>query len=130
MFKRILVAYDEGKAAAKALGTAIDLAKATSGEIYIASAYLTEDNPGRLEFLAKLQSEAVKKVTEQGLVAHRRLEAGERSLGKVITRIAEESKADVVVMGTNNRGAIGRIMFGSVSDFLLHNLTCPVMIIK
>ncbi len=130
MFKRIMVAYDEGKAAAKALGTAIDLAKATSGEIYIVSAYLREDNPTRLEFLAKIQSEAAQKVTEQGLVAHRRLEAGERSLGKVITKIAEESKADVVVMGTNNRGAIGRIMFGSVSDFLLHNLTCPVLLIK
>lgn len=130
MFKRILVSYDEGQAAARALSTAIDLAKATSGEIYIASAYLTDDNPSRLEYLAKLQSDAAAKVTEQGIIAHRRLESGARSLGKVIAKIAEESKADVLVMGTNNRGAIGRFMFGSVSDYLLHNLNCPVMIIK
>ena len=130
MFKKILVAYDEGGVAGKALEAAIELARLSSGEIYIASAYLTDDNPHRFEFLAKIQSEAAAKVTGQGLVAHRKMEAGSRSLGKIIAKIAADNQVDVVVMGTNNRGAVGRFLLGSVSEYLLHNLTCPVLLVK
>jgi len=130
VFKKILVAYDEGGVAKKALETAIQLAQLSSGEIYIASAYLTDDNPSRFEFLAKIQSEAAAMVVEAGVVAHRRMESGPRSLGKVIANMVADNQADVVVMGTNNRGAVGRFMFGSVSEYLLRNLTCPVLVVK
>lgn len=130
MFEKIMVAYDEGPVAAKALEMAIQLAKLSSGEIFIASAYLDDDNPSRFDFLVKIQSEAAAKVAEQGITAHRRMESGARSLGKVITKIAADTGADVVVMGTNNRGAVGRFMFGSVSEYLLRNLSCPALLVK
>ncbi|MEQ8201394.1 MAG: universal stress protein [Syntrophomonadaceae bacterium] len=130
MFNKILVAYDEGQVAAKALETAIDLAKLVSAEIYIASAYLNDDNPSRFDFLVKIQSEAAARVAGQGITAHRRMEAGARSLGKVIAKIAADTGADIVVMGTNNRGAVGRFMFGSVSEYLLRNLSCPALVVK
>lgn len=130
MFDKILVAYDEGSIAAKALETAIGLAKLSSGEIYIASAYLYDDNPSRFDSLARLQSEAAARVAAEGIAAHRKIEAGTRSLGKVIAKIAEDNAIDIVVMGTNNRGMVGRFMFGSVSDYLLRNLTCPSLIVK
>lgn len=130
MFDKILIAYDEGQAAAKALETAIGLAKLSSGEIYIASAYLNDDNPSRFDFLAHIQSEAAARVAGAGITAHRRMEAGSRSLGKVIAKIAADVGADIVVMGTNNRGAVGRFMFGSVSEYLLRNLGCPALVVK
>ena len=130
MFEKIMVAYDEGPVAAKALEMAIQLAKLSSGEIFIMSAYLDDDNPSRFEFLVKIQSEAAAKVTDQGITAHRRMESGARSLGKVIVKIAADAGADVVVMGTNNRGAVGRLMFGSVSEYLLRNLRCPALVVK
>ena len=130
MFNKIMVAYDEGPVAAKALEMAIQLAKLSSGEIFIVSAYLDDDNPSRFEFLVKIQSEAAAKVTDQGITAHRRMESGARSLGKVIVKIAADAEADVVVMGTNNRGAVGRLMFGSVSEYLLRNLSCPALVVK
>lgn len=130
MFNKIMVAYDEGPVAAKALDIAIQLAKLSSGEIFIASAYLDDDNPSRFDFLVKIQSEAAAKVADQGIPAHRRLESGARSLGKAIAKVAADTGADVVVMGTNNRGAVGRFMFGSVSEYLLRNLSCPALVVK
>ncbi|MEA4926100.1 MAG: universal stress protein [Syntrophomonadaceae bacterium] len=130
MFKRIMVAYDEGKASDRALDAAIELAQATSGEIYIVSAYMTVDNPSRREYLEKLQTEAAKKVDQKGLTTFKKLEAGGKVLGETLARIADDLKADIVIMGSNNRGAVGRVVFGSVSDYLSHNLSCPVLIIK
>jgi len=130
MFNKIMVAYDEGPVASKALEMAIQLAKLSSGEIFIASAYLDDDNSSRFDFLVKIQSEAAAKVADQGIIAHRRMESGARSLGKVIVKIAADNGADVVVMGTNNRGAVGRFMFGSVSEYLLRNLSCPALVVK
>ncbi len=130
MFKKIMVAYDEGKASDRALDAAIELAQATSGEIYIVSAYMTVDNPTRREYLEKLQTEAAKKVEQKGLAAFKKLEAGGKVLGETLARIADNLKVDIVIMGSNNRGAVGRVVFGSVSDYLSHNLSCPVLIVK
>jgi Universal stress protein UspA and related nucleotide-binding proteins len=125
-----MVAFDEGKAADKALDTAIELAQATSGEIYIVSAFMTVDNPTRREYLEKIQTAAAQKVSQKGIQVFNKLEAGGKVLGETIAQIAHDLKVDLVVMGSNNRGAVGRVMFGSVSDYLSHNLSCPVLIVK
>lgn len=130
MFKKIMVAYDEGKAANRALDTAIGLAKAASGEIYIVSAYMTVDNPTRREYLEKIQSAAADKVAQEDIAVFKKIEAGGKILGETIVKIAEDLNADIVVMGSNNRGVVGRLMFGSVSDYISHNIGCPVLIVK
>lgn len=130
MLKKIMVAYDEGKVAAKALDKAIELAQATSGEIYIACAYMTVDNPIRRELLEKLQAQAAAKVVDAGIVAHTKIASGDKELGKTLARMAEDLQVDLVVTGTNNRGAVGQFMFGSVSKFILRNVTCPVLVVK
>lgn len=130
MFQKIMVAFDEGKAADKALDTAIELARATSGEIYIVSAYMTVDNPARQEYLEKIQTDAAQKVSQKGIKVFNKLEAGGKVLGATLAQAAQVLKVDIVVMGSNNRGAVGRVMFGSVSDYLSHNLSCPVLIVK
>lgn len=130
MLKKIMVAYDEGVVSDKALDTAIELAQATAGEIYLVSAYMSVDNPTRHELLEEIQAEAAEKVAQAGIIVHQHIEAGGKELGKTIAKIAEDLYVDMVVMGTNNRGAVGRLMFGSVSEYLLHNAACPVLIIK
>lgn len=130
MFKKIMVAYDEGGASDKALDAAIELARATTGEIYIVSAYMTVDNPTRPEYLEKIQSQAAKKVAKEGITVFKKLEAGGKVLGETLSQIADDLKVDIVIMGSNNRGTVGRFMFGSVSDYLSHNLGCPVLIVK
>jgi len=34
------------------------------------------------------------------------------------------------VIGSNNRGAIGELMFGSVSKHVLRYAACPVLVVK
>jgi nucleotide-binding universal stress UspA family protein len=42
--------------------------------------------------------------------------------------LAEEERADAVVLGSGHRGALGRVMAGGVAERLLHGAPCPVAV--
>ena len=46
-----------------------------------------------------------------------------------IIETAREWKADLIVMGSHGRGFWGRAIIGSVSDAVVHQAECPVMVI-
>ncbi|KAL3591108.1 hypothetical protein D5086_009748 [Populus alba] len=48
----------------------------------------------------------------------------------VICEVAEKLQVDVVVMGSHGRGLIKRAFLGSVSNHCVHNIMCPVLIVK
>ncbi|KAF1805777.1 hypothetical protein V8B55DRAFT_1488855 [Mucor lusitanicus] len=47
-----------------------------------------------------------------------------------ILRKAKEIKADVVLMGARKMGTIKRTLLGSVSDYIVHNCPCTVIVTK
>ena len=47
----------------------------------------------------------------------------------VVLRIAENLKADVLVVGRRGSSLVERLMLGSVADRLAHEATCPVLIV-
>lgn len=150
MFKKILVAYDDGFLAYKALLTAIELAKNISGEIIIGSACTTPVhdweriaamvgvfNGGdanetfheiNQKYMEKIQAEAVEKVLEANIPVQSAVKKG--NPGSVLTQMAQDFEVDLIVMGSHNRGSIGQFFLGSVSNYVLHNTECPVLIIK
>jgi nucleotide-binding universal stress UspA family protein len=50
--------------------------------------------------------------------------------GTVIVRVASEMNADVLVVGSSNKGWLSRLFGGSVSDYVAHHAPCPVMLIR
>lgn len=47
-----------------------------------------------------------------------------------ILRVASEIKADIIVMASHGRGALGRWTYGSVADRVSREATIPVMIVR
>lgn len=47
-----------------------------------------------------------------------------------IIEIAEQEKADLIVLGSRGLGGVGRFLLGSVSDRVLHHAHCSVLIVK
>jgi nucleotide-binding universal stress UspA family protein len=150
MFEKILVAYDDGILAYKALDTAIELAKNISGEIIIGSAFNMHTHDwerittmaGVLgdcaakdifheinqKYIERIQAEAVAKVLEANIRVQSAAKKG--NPGSVLTQMAQDFQADLIVMGSHNRDSIGQFFLGSVSNYVLHNTACPVLIIK
>ena len=48
--------------------------------------------------------------------------------GAALCEFAKEMHADAIVMGTRGRGGLRRAFLGSVSDYVLRNAPCPVLI--
>jgi nucleotide-binding universal stress UspA family protein len=50
--------------------------------------------------------------------------------GPVLCEQAKTLNADVVVVGSRGRGAIRRMLLGSVSTYVVHNAPCPVLVVR
>ena len=58
----------------------------------------------------------------------KRIEVGDVS--GTICKVADELKVDVIVVGSHGRGAIERLLLGSVSDQVVRHAPCPVLVIR
>jgi nucleotide-binding universal stress UspA family protein len=56
-----------------------------------------------------------------------RLELGDPK--HLICDIAKQEACDLIVVGAQHQGLLGRVLMGSVSDFVVHHAQCPVLVI-
>ncbi len=63
-----------------------------------------------------------------GATVVQRIEVGDA--GAMLCRLAEETAADVVVVGSRGRGVIKRALLGSVSGHVVQHAPCPVMVVR
>ncbi|MEP7336738.1 MAG: universal stress protein [Acidobacteriota bacterium] len=57
-------------------------------------------------------------------------EVGIGSPASVILEKADEWKPELIVLGAHGRSAVGRLFFGSVSQKVLHEASCPVRVAR
>ncbi|XP_064606582.1 universal stress protein in QAH/OAS sulfhydrylase 3'region-like [Liolophura sinensis] len=50
--------------------------------------------------------------------------------GEAIVQAAKDESAQIIVTGTRGLGTIRRTIIGSVSDYVVHHATCPVIIYR
>jgi nucleotide-binding universal stress UspA family protein len=50
--------------------------------------------------------------------------------GDMIVSAAEAEHVDMIVVGSHGRGAVGRLFIGSVSEHVVRNAPCPVLVVR
>ena len=145
MFNKIVVPLDGSEYAHRALEIAIELAKKYSASLVIvhvvpaASALITGPEVTTAPILLNLSNEleesgrrilegGAKKAQEVGVPVTTVLEHG--NISDNIIRIAENEKADLIVIGERGLGAVARFFLGSVANKVSHHAKCPVLIVK
>ena len=50
--------------------------------------------------------------------------------GESIVEAADAEDADLILVGSHGRGGVGRVLLGSVSDFVVRHANCPVLVVR
>lgn len=131
---QVVVAYDFSQHADLALQQAVELACREPAHVLHFIAVIEEGQTYQTceevqkDLLARLGRifEARHPVHEIEFYVHARIGKPERE----ILELAEEVGADLVICGSHGRGALGRLLIGSVSEAVLHGARCPVLIAR
>ena len=146
MFRRILVAFDGSKDAAKAVRLASLLSSRFSAELVVVHVFSSptvalsaaSGMPGPdYRVMEDASKEAGQRVLDRGL----QLASGGGAMPKgelieapsvveAIANYAENQKADLIVVGTRGMTGFRKLILGSVSSGLISHAHCPVLVAR
>jgi nucleotide-binding universal stress UspA family protein len=131
--KRILLAYDGGEPAKRALEAAVELAKKFEAAVSVVS--VVPFNTGALPMVPwddeprhrQALEEARSLLALQGIEAETLEPLG--APGPTIERIARDGGYDTVVIGSRGLGALSRFLQGSVSEHVATHAGSTVVVV-
>ena len=131
---KILLAYDGGEPAHKALDLTAELAKKFDATVAVVS--VVPVHPGRVPIdpwddtpvHASQLAEAKKLLLEYGIEPALIEQAGDPA--QTIERIAQDGGYDMVVVGSRHLGAVSRVLQGSVSEHIATHAPATVVIAR
>lgn len=140
--KKILIAVDDSPFAQRAADLGIELAREVNAEVALVHVFDAATTPAgawglpadRISAMSELEGKRLLKKFGQGLsgqagrLPHIRefLESGSPALS--IIAVAKKWHADVIVIGSHGRGKVEGILMGSVSQDVLRNAPCPILV--
>jgi nucleotide-binding universal stress UspA family protein len=134
--QNILVATDFGPVAEAALNYGRALAKTFNARIHVLHAMenpflrpSASDPHAHSAGVLRTLNEQVTDEDRTALKAQVVLETSDNPAA-AITEYAKSANIDLIVMGTNGRGALAQLLVGSVAERVVRTAQCPVLIVK
>jgi nucleotide-binding universal stress UspA family protein len=145
LFQRIVVGTDGSETATEAVRQATELAKATGASLELVSAYepvpstrLRDESsevPGDVahavgprEDVTVVLEAAAGAAKQEGVES--KIHAREGDPADAILDVAEETKADLIVVGNKGMTGTRRFLLGSVPNKISHHAPCGVLIAR
>ena len=131
---RIAYATDLRKTSEDALAWAVHIAKANEADLLLLHVLpppvpLFEAEPFEKPEAEVALSLLLARVKATGISSRGFLLTGTDSIGKQIVRAATLEKIDLILMGTQSRSRIFRLLTGSVAANVVAQAQCPVLVI-
>ena len=145
MFDSMVVGTDGSETAGEAVRQATDLAKAVGARIHLVSAFepvgnqrLREERtqvPDDMQWMVHERedveatlNQAAEKIKETGVEVETFARQGDPA--DAILDVAEEERAELIVVGNKGMTGAKRFLLGSVPNKVSHHAPCSVMIIR
>ncbi|UUX93635.1 universal stress protein [Methanoplanus endosymbiosus] len=148
MYSKILVAVDGSETSIKALSKAVELAEGWNAEVHAVYAIdpgiygtsVVDPSVGVIdptsERIFKMLNEEGKKVIDKclkvsesaGYKVNYQIKIGDAK--DTITDLAEELKADLIVIGSTGKGITRRLLLGSVSSYVVTHSKISTLIVR
>ncbi len=145
MFTRIVVGTDGSDTAAEAVRQAVDLAKLAGAELSIVSAYEPVskrrvegeqlDAPADVQYEIGPREDVNLVLDSAAAVARKegvevQTHPVEADPAEAILNVAEETKADLIMVGNKGMTGARRFLLGSVPNNVSHHAPCSVIIVR
>jgi nucleotide-binding universal stress UspA family protein len=145
VFQRIVVGTDGSETAGEAVRQATDLARSTGANVEVVSAFEPvpqerlrseqSQTPGDVapyvgprEDVNVILDAAAGPARQEGIEVNTHAREGDPA--DAILDVAEETKADVIVVGNKGMTGAARFLLGSVPNKVSHHAPCSVLIIR
>lgn len=145
MFKRIVVGTDGSETAAQAVRQAVELARLSGAQLSLVSAYAPipgrrvqgeqQEAPadvhyeiGPREDVNLILDAAAAEAKKEGVEVQTHPVEGDPA--DAILNVAEEVKADLIVVGNKGMTGARRYLLGSVPNNVSHHAPCSVIIVR
>ncbi|MCU0539851.1 MAG: universal stress protein [Desulfobacterales bacterium] len=129
---KILVAFDGTKEARKAVEVAVAHAKAFGAGIVLAHSMVGGPEIPRKEFedaeRALKHQEVL--ITAEGVPCESVLSVRGMEAGEDLVQLAEERKADEIIIGIQRKSKVGKLLFGSTAQYVVMRAPCPVVTVQ
>ena len=138
MMKNIMVPVDGSEGSDRAVAQAIALAGACDAKLH----FLYVANINQLAINACLSDAILEAVTKAGnVILDRAMQMVPTGIDKeatsetgspavVILDHAENTGVDLIVMGSRGLGVVKGVLLGSVSQYIVEQAKCPVLVVK
>ena len=142
LYRKILVPIDFSPVSLEALAVARDMAQSSGSSLHLFHA--ADDVAARylgypFDALGQLQTSVMESARDQlrelareeceGLQVEQTMVVSS-SPASAIVKFAGEHGFDLIVMGTHGRGAVLRMMLGSVAERVVRTAPCPVLVVR
>jgi len=142
IFKNILVPYDGTSFSNRAFRKALDIAKKDNSKITIFT--VIEGEYSAIMGYSKINPQVIKKQQSAAKKYIYKLESSAKNSGvsitvkikqgtkivKEILDFAKSKKFNLIVMGSHGRTGINKLILGSVSNGVVQQAKCSVMVVK
>jgi len=145
VFNRIVVGTDGSETAGEAVRQAVDLAKLAGAQLSIVSAYAPvskrrlqdeqEGAPADVQYeigpredVNLVLDAAAANAKKEGLEVQTHPVEGDPA--EALLNVAEETEADLIVVGNKGMTGARRFLLGSVPNNVSHHAPCSVMIVR
>ena len=126
----ILLAYDGKPNSEKALNYAIRHAVNYSEPLYIVTIVSKDqmDPEDPDESVREYMEAAQRKAALEGATVHTIIEVGKAD--EMVINVADLYKCDTIIVGRSGRSSLDRLFLGSVSNYVVKNADCTVIVVS
>ncbi len=131
---KIMLCLDPRDENHESLELAAAHAAAFKGQVLVVVSHVVDDKdyPKRIEPTAQKLAKATALFEFQGICSNTMIgfRGFEEDKGEHLLSIARENQVDEIIVGIKNRSKVGKVLLGSVAQFLILNADCPVVAVK
>ncbi len=127
----VLLATDGSESAKKAEIAALRISKSYNirlAALYVVNVPSASDQAELIKYGEKVLDEVVEDGKKNGMVVQRILKIGSPS--ETILNVAKSLKAHTIVVGSEGRKGIKRVLLGSVAENVVRNAECTVLVAR